>query len=66
MRVPTAEELAAIAAAYLVVTRTTDEPVAPAVPRWRLAARLPAAGPDLVRGTARARSRWALAGRVDG
>jgi hypothetical protein len=66
MRVPTPEELAAIAAAYLVVTGTADGPAAPPVPRWRSAARMPAARTDLVRSAARVRSHWALAGRIDG
>ncbi|HTW83297.1 MAG TPA: hypothetical protein VMD91_04395 [Candidatus Sulfotelmatobacter sp.] len=66
MRVPTADELAAIAAAYLVVTRSAVTAAPPSVPRWRLAGRLPGAVPEMVRAAARARSRWTLAGRLDG
>jgi hypothetical protein len=66
MRVPSSEELAAIAAAYLVVTRATNEPAAPAPSRWRLAGRLAFEDPEVMRAVARARSRWTLAGRLDG
>jgi len=66
MRVPTAEELAAIAAAYLVATRHAVE-AAPAEPsRWRMAGRLPPPDPARARLTRRASSRWASAGRLDG
>ena len=66
MRVPTAEELAAIEAAYLVATRTAVEAVQPAASRWRLAGRLSATDPARERLARRARSRWASAGRLDG
>jgi hypothetical protein len=67
MHVPTAEELAAIAIAYLAVTRTGE--AAPArleISRWRLAGRLD--GSDLrgVRGAVPSGSRWRMAGRFDG
>ena len=64
MRVPTAEELAAIAAAYLVVTREsapTSEPSS----RWKLAARLEAVGARTA-ALPVSEGRWKLAGRVDG
>jgi hypothetical protein len=61
---PTPEELAAIAAAYVLRIAGDDVAVPPVTSRWRLAARLPVA-------PARARfaatiSRWKAAGRVDG
>ncbi len=66
MRVPSEDELAAIAAAYTVVTtrfRDRDAAQSPHASRWALAARLP-----LDHGTARALSactnRWSLAGRL--
>ena len=39
MHVPTEDELAAIAVAYLSVQRAQTPPPAPPVSRWRLAAR---------------------------
>jgi hypothetical protein len=67
MRVPTAEELAAIAAAYLSLSRATpSEAQAKTGPsRWRLAARLPIADAEQARALARAASRWSIAGRLD-
>jgi hypothetical protein len=58
-----AEELAAIAAAYLLYAPRDDAPAATAQSRWRLAGRLEAA--DDVRYTQRAGSRWKAAGRLD-
>jgi hypothetical protein len=65
MRVPTAEELAAIAAAYLVATRGVVAPPPPATSRWALAGRLPAPDPARARPARRAGSRWASASRLD-
>lgn len=69
LRVPSAEELAAIAAAYAVVTRDEAPPVPAERPRWRIAGRLRAlaggAAPD-ARIAARNGSLWNVAGRVDG
>ncbi len=39
MHVPSEDELAAIAAAYLILQREQSPPATPAVSRWRLAAR---------------------------
>lgn len=62
---PSADELAAIAAAYLIVARAartaTPPPVQPS--RWALAARLPLG--ERLR-AARGRSNWAAAVRLDG
>jgi hypothetical protein len=66
MRVPTAEELAAIAAAYTVYARD-DASAAPAErSRWRIAGRLRALNdaPD-ARVAARGASLWNAAGRLD-
>jgi hypothetical protein len=67
MRVPTAEELAAIAAAYLAISRATAPTMQPATgpSRWRLAGRLPVAGVSQARSLERATSRWSIAGRLD-
>ena len=65
MRVPTEGELAAIAAAYLTVTRT-EAPRRETASRWQLAARLEAVGETLDGPAARGESRWKLAGRNDG
>jgi hypothetical protein len=67
MRVPTAEELAAIAAAYLSLSRATasEAPANTAPPRWRLAGRLPIADTEQARSVERAASRWSIAGRLD-
>ncbi len=65
MRVPTAEELAAIAAAYLVVTARPQAATVDA-PRWRLAGRLPLHDAPTARSVARVTSRWKAAGRVRG
>ena len=61
--VPTGDELAAIAAAYLLLIPSSEGPAASQEPpsRWRLAARL--AAPDVRR--AGATSRWNAAGRND-
>ena len=69
LRVPSAEELAAIAAAYAVVTRAEAPPGPAERPRWRVAGRLRAlagaAAPD-ARFAARTTSLWNAAGRLDG
>jgi hypothetical protein len=65
MHVPTADELAAIAVAYLAVTRGEEAPAPGEAPRWRLAGRLDSADPDRVRGTVPSGSRWRLADRFD-
>jgi hypothetical protein len=67
MRVPSAEELAAIAAAYVVVAGATSDEGAPAAAgsRWRLAGRLSLADVSAARDAERAPSRWKFAGRVD-
>jgi hypothetical protein len=63
---PSPAAIAAIAAAYLLLSGN-GAPAAPArVSRWRLAGRLPEAGPTALRTAARAASRWSAAGRVDG
>jgi hypothetical protein len=63
--VPTGDELAAIAAAYLLQVPASDAP-SPATPsRWRLAARLPVTGTQRARLAARVTSRWNAAGRLD-
>jgi hypothetical protein len=61
--VPTGDELAAIAAAYVLLVPSGEGPEASPEPpsRWRLAARL--AAPAARRGGAT--SRWNAAGRVD-
>ena len=66
MHVPSAEELAAIAVAYLAVTRTEDASAPRETPRWRLAGRLDASDLDRVRGAVRSGSRWRIADRFDG
>ena len=66
MHVPTAEELAAIAAAYLRVTAPEDEPGAVGASPWQLAARLSADDVDGVREVIPSGSRWRIAGRLDG
>ncbi len=65
MHVPSEDELAAIAAAYVAVTSRDVADAPPEVSRWRLAARLADAGEDAVRFAARAPSRWNAAGRLD-
>ena len=65
MHVPTADELAAIAAAYLAVTSHAETPAQPETPRWRLAGRLPEIDDERLRFAARAASRWNAAGRLD-
>jgi len=66
MRVPTEDELAAIAVAYLAVTRRDDTPAPAEAPRWRLAGRLPLTDAHEARFAARSASRWSIAGRLDG
>jgi hypothetical protein len=67
MRVPTAEELAAIAAAYLATSRAAvpSRPPAAESSRWRLAGRLPIADAEQARSVELAASRWSIAGRLD-
>ena len=66
MHVPTADELAAIATAYLAVTASNDTPAQPQASRWSLAGRLPDVEDERVRFAARSSSRWNVAGRLDG
>jgi hypothetical protein len=67
MRVPTAEELAAIAAAYLSLSRAAapGSQTMAERSRWRLSARLPIADVEQARAVARGASRWSIAGRLD-
>jgi hypothetical protein len=69
MRVPSADELAAIAAAYLVVTSSGEREPARAestASRWSLAGRVPLNDAPRARFAASRASRWAMAGRLDG
>ena len=67
MRVPSADELAAIAAAYVAVTAVSDTSAqTPAPSRWQLAGRLPEIDEQRVRFAAASASRWNAAGRLDG
>ncbi|MDB5071902.1 MAG: hypothetical protein JWM87_3013 [Candidatus Eremiobacteraeota bacterium] len=66
MRVPTDEELAAIAVAYLAVTRRDETAPRAEASRWALAGRLPLRDVQHARFAARAGSRWNAAGRLDG
>ncbi len=66
MHVPTADELAAIAGAYIAVTSHSETPAKPETSRWRLAGRLPEIEEQRVRFAAAAASRWNAAGRLDG
>ena len=66
MHVPTADELAAIAAAYVVLTAESDTPAAPQASRWSLAGRLPDLGEQRVRFATTPASRWNAAGRLGG
>ena len=66
MHVPSAEELAAIAAAYLVVTARTEPLRRAEASRWALAGRIASADNGAARLVARAASRWNAAGRLDG
>ncbi len=67
MHVPSADELAAITAAYVAVTAISDTSAQmPAPSRWRLAGRLPEIDEQRVRFAATAASRWNAAGRLDG
>jgi hypothetical protein len=61
MRVPSAEELAAIAAAYLVLTARERRAETSSASRWRLAARLDDDEPARV---AVRTSRWNAASRL--
>ena len=66
MHVPTADELAAIATAYLALTAADDTPAQPQASRWSLAGRLPEVDEQRVRFATTAASRWNTAGRLDG
>jgi hypothetical protein len=66
MRVPTDEELAAIAVAYLAVTRSEEAAPRADASRWALSARLPLRDVHRARFAAHAASRWNAAGRLDG
>ncbi len=66
MHVPTANELAAIAAAYVAVTARTASPMPSQTLRWSFAGRLPDVDDESVRFAATSTSRWNAAGRLDG
>ncbi|HEX3466023.1 MAG TPA: hypothetical protein VHS78_18390 [Candidatus Elarobacter sp.] len=66
MHVPSAEELAAIAVAYLAVRRSEETPAPRETPRWRVAGRLDANDLDRVRSAVPSGSRWRIADRFDG
>ena len=66
MHVPSADQLAAIAAAYLVVAGRTGSPPRAEASRWALAGRIPLEDAAEARFIARAASRWSAAGRLDG
>lgn len=66
MHVPTADELAAIAAAYLIVTGRRELSPRAEVSRWALTGRIPLDDAAETRFVARAASRWNAAGRLDG
>jgi hypothetical protein len=68
MRVPSEDELAAIAAAYVALTAVSgaDTSAPPLASRWSLAGRLPDVDDEGVRFAAAAASRWTAAGRLDG
>jgi hypothetical protein len=60
---PTPDELAAIAAAYILMASPCAVPHAAAVSRWRLIGRLRALDADRAPFAARAPSRWRAAAR---
>ena len=66
MHVPSADELAAIAAAYLVVAGRRESPARTEASRWALAGRIRLQDAAEARFVARAASRWNAAGRLDG
>jgi hypothetical protein len=66
MSVPADDELAAIALAYLAVTRRDGGSASAEPSRWRLAARLALNDVRGARFAARSASRWNAAGRLDG
>jgi hypothetical protein len=66
MRAPSADELAAIAAAFAIVIARSQAAEGPEASRWRLAARLPLPDAQRARFAARSASRWSAAGRLDG
>jgi hypothetical protein len=66
MHVPSADELAAIAAAYVVVTAEADTPAPARTSRWSLAGRLADVDEQCMRFATAPASRWNAAGRLDG
>jgi hypothetical protein len=66
MQSPSADELAAIVAAYARIAARRDPPAEPEASRWRLAGRFPAVDAQRARSAARATSRWNAAGRLGG
>lgn len=65
--VPGADELAAIAAAFVALTGADHEqPARAEASRWSLSARLPIADARAARFASRAASRWNVSGRLDG
>ena len=66
MHVPSADELAAIAAAYLVVTARTEPPRRAEPSRWALAGRIASDDDIAARLVARAASRRNAAALLDG
>jgi len=66
MRVPTEDELAAIAAVFVAVTRREEARPPVETSRWSLAGRLPLPDVQRARFAARSASRWNAAGRLGG
>jgi hypothetical protein len=66
MHVPSADELAAIAVAYLAVSVPGDKPAPAETSPWRLAARQGGDGARTVREAIPSGSRWRMVGRLDG
>jgi hypothetical protein len=67
MRDPSADEMAAIVAAYAIVAArrvATAQP--PEASRWRLAGRMTTTNQARIRFAARSASRWNAAGQLDG
>ncbi|MEO7038966.1 MAG: hypothetical protein ABI186_02925 [Candidatus Elarobacter sp.] len=64
MHVPSAEELAAIAAAYVVATQQPHADPARGISRWSLAGRVDDGDIDAARALAVRGSRWSIAGRL--
>ena len=63
---PSPEVLAAIAAAYRLLTASAAPAALPATSPWRLAGRLGLDDDADARSVAQVRSRWKAAGRLDG